>query len=517
MSDSLKNFAARAWRSEYFFAVFFSLLTLLLHAVCLGQYDYFRDEFYYIACSDHLAFGYVDHPPLAMLLLKGVRLLLGDSLAALRLLPMLAAALLVFGAGRLAKEMGGGRFAVTLGSAAAFSVLGNFFLFHIYSMNFLDHLFWLACFLLLIRIIKRNQPRLWVFFGLLAGLGLQNKTSVLFLLFGVAVAVLLLPELRALLRTPWPWLGGALAALIFLPYLIWNAAHGWPMLEFMRNAAAYKITALSPAAFLREQILYNNPVSLLVWAAGLGFFLFSRRGRAFRLFGILYLSIYLLFNVQHAKSYYLAPAYPALFAGGAVLWETWLAKGAGPKLRAPLICLVLVAALVLAPMMLPILPADRFIRYQSWIGLQPQSGENHEMGPLPQTFADMFGWREMTAKVAFIYRDLPDKDKRDCLIFGDNYGIAGAISFFGKKEGLPPVISGHNNYALWLPENPSANVMITVGADPVDLESVFEEVRQLAETGHPYAMPYENRNEICLVRGLKIPFSELKKLIRHFE
>ena len=514
---TLRERVSGVLRSDAMVVLFFAATNLLLHLICIDGYGYFRDELYYISCSNHLAFGYVDHPALAMVVLRGIRFLFGDSLPALRLLPVISASLLVVGTGLLAKELGGKRFSLALSCAAASGVIGNLFLFHNYSMNSLDHLFWMACFLLLVKILKGGNPRLWLLFGAVAGLGLQNKISLLFLLLGTALCLLLLPELRVHLKSPILWIGGLLALLIFLPYILWNFAHQWPLLEFMRNAGANKIAVLPPLVFLREQILYNNPNTLLIWTAGLGYFLFHPQGKRFRLFGLIYLLTYLIFNLQNSKTYYLAPAYPVLFAGGAVFWERLLQKGRLRIFRPLMVGAIWISTLLLSPLVLPLLPVEKYIVFAKTLGFQQEPSENHRMGPLPQTFADMFGWRETTAKVVAVYRSLPEGDRTRCLIYGDNYGVAGALDFFGREAKLPPVFSGHNNHYFWPPQGRDGEVMITVGADMEDLREIFREFRQVGRTYHPYAMPYENDKPICLARGLKIPLQEVLKRAKHFE
>lgn len=507
------------WTSDLMIISYFAVLNLILHLVAIENYNYFRDELYYFACSDHLAFGYVDHPPLAMLLLKIIRFFFGDSLIAIRIVPVLGGAALVVLTGLMARELGGKRFAMLLAAAAAFAPLGNFFLFHIYSMNFLDTLFWQACILIIIRIIKTKDPKYWLLFGLTAGLGLQNKISVLFLCFGLGVGILLTKE-RKHLKSKYLWMGAAIAGLLFLPYILWNMSHGRPTLEFMHNAGTYKITHLSPLEFLKEQIIHVNPATLIIWTAGLLFFFFHRDGKKYRVFGWMYLAIYLLFTVQNAKAYYLASAYPILFAGGAVMWETWL-QNKKPLLRRwvqpVLIVFIIVPTLLLCPITLPILQPESSMAWMKTLGIEANSGENHEMGPLPQHYADMFGWEEMAEKVAEVYNTLSPEEQKECIIYAQNYGEAGAINFFGKKYNLATAVSGHNNHFYWPPENVSGNVTIIIGGHKEDHLNTFHEVTETARTFHKYAMPYESNQPIYICRGIKHPLKEIWKNVKHFD
>jgi len=490
----------------------FAAANLILHLVSIRGFGFFRDELYYIACSDHLALGYVDQPPLSILLLKLVRLLFGDSPTALRLLPALGGAAFVLLAALIVRELGGRSRAMTLASAAAFAATGSHFMFHVYSMNFLDILFWQAGLLVLLRIVQTGRARLWIVFGLVAGLGLQNKTSVLFLLFGIGVGLLLTRE-RKWLKSPYLWLGGVLAVLLFLPYIAWNAAHGWPMLEFMRNASQFKNVQNTPLGFLLGQILYNNPLTLFVWLPGLLYFFFHREGRKYRIFGWMYVSLFVLFLLQNGKDYYLAGAYPVLFAGGGIAYERWTA--AKRRWFVPAFSAALGAAsLVFLPMVLPILPVEKTVSVMRFFGFE-HSQENQDIGLLPQHFADMFGWQEMAAEFARIYGTLAPEGKADCWIYVRNYGEAAAIDFYGPARGLPKASCGHNSYWFWGPPDWHGRAAIILGdfrdteRSFEDLKPHFREVVLAGRTSSPYAMPYENGRSIFICRGFRSNLKEV--------
>lgn len=523
--NHLRNsvFSKKFWLSDYAIIIYIALFNLVLHLIAIKSFGYFRDELYYIACSEHLDFGYVDQPPLSILLLKLVRLIFGDSLLALRILPVLSGAFIVFFTGLIAKELGGKKFALFLASAAAFAPIGNFFFFNIYSMNFLDSLFWQAAIYTVIRIIKTNNPKYWLLFGLIAGLGLQNKISVLFLCFGIITGLLLTRERKNLKRMHL-WLGMILAGLLFLPYVIWNMTHDWATLEFIHNAKTLKMADVSPLGFLTGQILYNNPATLIVWLAGLFFFFFHREGKKFRLFGWMFLSIYILFTIQEAKDYYLAPAYPILFAGGAVQFESWLREKRWSWLKLILVVSILVPTLILCPMTLPILSAENTVSLIQFIGIEHNAGERHEMGVLPQHFADMHGWENMVETVAKVYQTLTQDEQLKCVIYVRNYGEAGAIDFFGKKYKLPKATCAHNNYWFWgPPEEKTDEVGIIFGHSRSvqrsyeDLQPHFEDVEYAATFTCKYCMPYENNRPIFLCRGFKGSLQEIWEGEKHYD
>ncbi|RPI28960.1 MAG: glycosyltransferase [Acidobacteria bacterium] len=490
-----------------------ALASLVLHLLTLEGYGFFRDEFYFVACSRRLAFGFVDHPPLSAALLAGIRLVLGDSFLSVRLLPILAGISTIFTAGLIARELGGGKYAQLLAGVPVLIAPLFLFSFHFFSMNPFDILLWSLAALVVIRIIRTSDERLWLLFGVIAGLGLMNKISMLFLGVGLVVGLLLTRQ-RIQFLSGWFWAGGAIAGLLFIPHVAWQTNHGWPTLEFMDNALKYKMLALSPPAFFSQLVLEMNPFTLPLWLAGLYYFFFDREGRHLRLFGWAYLAILILFVVQGAKPYYFGPIYPLLFAAGAVLLERLLASRL--LLKAMIIVFLLAGGAVAAPLALPLLAPETYIRYSSSLGMEPSSGERHEMGRLPQHFADMFGWEEMVTGVARVYHSLPDADKKQCGIFGRNYGEAGAIDLLGNSHGLPDAISGHNNYWLWGPDGYTGNVLIVIGGKQKDLARYFDSVLAAGIVSNQYSMPYENNLTIWVARGMKKPLKEVWPRLKSF-
>jgi len=497
-----------------------SALSFVLHLIAIRGFGLFRDELYYIACSDHLAWGFVDQPPLSILVLKMVRLLFGDSPTAVRLLPALGGAAFVFLTGLMARELGGKRLALLLAAVAGFAPVGNLFQFHVYSMNFIDLLFWQACVLILIRIVKTENPKLWVPFGIVAGVGLQNKVSLLLLVFGLGVGILLTKRRRDI-GSRYFWVGVALAVLIFLPYLIWNFTQGWPTLEWMHNAETQKNIKDTPPAFLAGQLLYNNPLSVLLWLPGLWYFLLHKAGEKYRLFGWLALSLLLLIMVLGGKDYYLAGIYPVLFAGGALLIESAFRPGIKRILGPALTVLFLVSTLFLSPFALPILSVSETVAYVEASGIN-RSQERNELGVLPQHFADMFGWEELAATLAGIYEKLAPDEQPKCLIYVRNYGEAAAIDYYGRKHGLPKAYCPHNSYWFWGPPRWDGGVAIIMGTSRdlqtslADLRPYFESVEHVASTSCSYCMPYENNRPIFLCRGAKFSFQEIWPAEKNF-
>ena len=489
-------------------AVLFAAIKLLLHiAASLWEahigYGYFRDEFYYIACGRHMAWGYVDHGPLVALQAKLSLALFGKSLAGIRMLSALAGAGRIFLTGLLAWSLGGRRPAQALamiGVLVAPQYLGtDSFL----SMNSFESLFWMTCLLALILILNGGSERLWLLFGVSAGLGLLNKPSMTFFLIALLVSLLVTPQ-RKLLASRWAVAGVALLVLIALPNLLWQVHHHWPTLEFLHNGQVQnKNIKLGPVAFVLTQINNLQPLTLLIWGAGLVWLL---RNPRYRWLGLTYLFFLAITMVLHAKDYYVSPVYPILFAAGGIAWESFYAKSPGVVQNRvyafPIFeTVLLVFGILLLPMSIPVIGPATWVAYTHATHLDKMANktETEANGPLPQFYADRFGWQEEVDQVEHVYHSLSPEDQAKVGISCSNYGEAGAIDFLGHD--LPAAISGHNNYWLWGPHGHTGEVMILInGLPPEELRKIYSSVEIVGRMDHPFSMPYEHRN-IYLVRN----------------
>jgi dolichyl-phosphate-mannose-protein mannosyltransferase len=503
MREVIPAAAQKRSGSELTLIVLFSALALLVHLLTNGRYGYFRDELYYIACSRHLALGYVDQPPLSILLLHLSQVLFGNSLFAIRLLPALAGAATVAITGLIARELGGRAWAIALGCAGSLCALFNLGVGNFFSMNAFEPLFWIGCVYLLVRIINGGLPTLWLWFGVLLGLGLENKHSTAFFAAGIFIALLLTPERRHFAEK-WIWFGGLIAFAVALPNVLWQVRNHWPTYELLSNIArSDKNVALSPVQFIVQQIVFMNPGTLPLWLAGLCWVFGSHDGRRYMALGITYVVILAEFIILHGKSYYLAPAYPMLFAAGGVAVERVFANRVR-WVKPGLLVLILVSGALLAPLVVPILPPGKLVAYMQAIGLQLPRTETSHTAQLPQIFADQFGWQEMVASVGHVYNHLRPEDKERAAIFSQNYGEAGAIDFFGPKFGLPPAISGHQNYFLWGPRDWTGEVALVLDTQDDDEREQFASVEDLGQiVSSPWAMPFERRMHVYLCHDLK--------------
>ena len=474
-----------------------------------GRYGYFRDELYFLACGDHLAWGYVDFAPLVALLARVSRDTLGDSLHAIRFLPAMAMGAEIVLTGLITRELGGKRFAVFLACVCVMMapvILGNATRL---SMNPFEPLFWMGCVYFLLRAINSDQPRLLLWCGVMLGLGLENKHSTAFF-FVSLFAGLLATSARKLLLTKWFWIAGAIALLIFLPNLLWQFAHHFPTLEALRNVkATHKNIELPPVAFFHQQIKMLNSASSLVWLAGLGFYLFHSRGKLYRALGITYLVFLAIMMVLKGKDYYLAPIYPMLYAAGGVFWET-LAEEHGRLrwVRVAIPAVVIALGLIAIPLVVPVLPVEKIVPYMGALGIKMSRTEVQDKGPLPQHFGDEFGWPEMAAAVAKVYDSLPPEQREKTGIFAGTYGDAGAIDFFGPRLGLPKSISGHQNYYLWGPRQYTGESLIFLHYDLEDVQEWCGSV-QVGPKLEPHYGMGEEHYTILVCKGLKKPLEKV--------
>ena len=495
---------------------FLALAGLLLHFAGSGRYGFFRDELYYIACGNHLAFGYVDHPPLIAIIARLSSLALGNALSAFRFFPALAGACLVLLTGLLTRELGGGRFAQALASltvllAPIYLALGTFL-----SMNAFEPLLWVTCAYILVRILKGGDQRLWLLFGLVAGIGLENKHTMLMFGFAVTVGMILTRSWKHM-RTKWFWLGGTLAFLIFLPNLIWEAQHNWPQIEVVRNCQTLKNTSVGIWRFFGEQILFLNPVALPVVVGGFAWLLFSKREKRFRSLGWAFLVVIAAVWTLNGKTYYPLPFYPVLFAGGAVGFGRWLLRGKD-WLRMAYVVMLVISGVVMLPFGVPVLPLNAMLRYQKVISLENVVQMEHDSAAdLHQLYADMLGWENMAATIANVYHHLPPSDQTRCAILAGNYGEAGAIDIYASEYGLPKAISGHNNYYFWGTHDHTGEVVILFGQHAESTKTMFADVKQAAVISYRHAVAAENHLPVYVCRRPKAPLAELWPSLRYFE
>ena len=477
-----------------------ALVAVVLHLATAARYGIFRDELYYIACARHLDFGYVDHPPL----IAGVTWLVlhafGSSLIALRLLPALASGLLVWMTGRIAGEWGGGRFAQGAAALAVIPVPIYLILQHWLTMNAFEPLLWTWVLWAASKLVLRQDPRYWLLVGLLVGIGVENKYSMLFLAGTLVLGLLLTPE-RRWIASRYFIVAAVLAVLLFLPNLLWLVHHDFPFLEFERNSRANGSRILrGPVSFLIDQALIMNPVLTPLWAAGL-VWLFPRRAAPLRFVAWTACLILVLMIGLQAKNYYVAPIYPVLFAAGAIAFER-ATVASRHWLRAAYVSAVILSGVLLAPLVMPILTVSKFMEYQRWWhGFTPVRFEAEAASPLPQYFADEFGWKDMARETGRVFALLPKETQSSTAVFANDYGQAAAIDFFGPRYGLPASISKAETFWLWGPRTYTGSTVLVLGSDGKGDHKFFRSVEKVGRVDNPYSR-VDERFDLFVCEGM---------------
>ena len=481
-----------------------ALASFVMHCIFNGRYGYFRDEFDYIICGRHPAWGYVDQPPLLPILSRICLALFGESLRSVRLIPALSASALMVLTGAITRELGGRRFAVWFSALtilfAPIYLSGGCLLT---SNCDLEVLLWTVCLYLAIFAVKRDQPRYWLWFGVAAGIGLQEKYSMLVLGFAVVIGLLLTGQ-RRLLLNKWMWLGGLAALVIFLPNLLWNFANDWPFVQLMRSIRAEgRDVVLTPWQYFAQQILLIFPLNVLIWVPGVVALLVGHRFKPYRFLGWAYLVSFAVFVVLKGKNYYLAPIYPVYLAAGCVVIDDAIDRVRQLWMKPLIVGVSLAVAASFAPLAMPVLSIDQFIRYMNRLPIKlPRSEYQHARVTLPQHYADQFGWKEIVEKTTEAWNRIPAADRHDCAIFAQDYGQAGAIDFLGPRYGLPQSLSGHQSWWFWGPREYTGNCMIVLDDTQERLETLFERVEYLGRTpDNAYAL--EKDLTVFMCHGFK--------------
>ena len=477
---------------------------LVAHILAGGRYGFHRDELATLDDARHLAWGYVAYPPVTPFFGWISLCLFGTSLTGFRFFAALAASGGVVMTGLLARELGGGRGAMLLAALAAMPFAlecGSLMQYVAF-----DYLWWIIAAYFFVGLCKSRDPRWWLPLGAIFGIGMLTKYSMLFCVAGIVMGVIATP-LRRHLASKWLWLGAALSVLIFLPNVIWQAQHHFISLEFLRHIHARDVRIGRTKDFLPDQLTINL-LGLPLALAGLGYYFFAPNEKQWRGLGWLYVVPLILFFVLQGRGYYLAPAYPLLFAGGAVWLEKTVSRWQ-PRFRH----LTYVAAgialfagvAVTGAVVLPIAP----IHSRWWNFAVANNGD----------LVEEIGWPELIETVARVRDRLPPADRERLGILAGNYGEAGALNLYGPQHSLPPAISGTNSFWWRGYGNPPFEVVIVVGFDREFVDYYFRSGELVAHTSNREGVMNEETKEhrdIFLCRGLKLPWDQFWKIFQRF-
>jgi hypothetical protein len=507
MEKSANSFARTERRGDLALLIALAIARLLIQCLTDGRYGFHRDELGVLDDARFLDWGYVSYPPFTPFVARIALILFGSSLVGLRFFAVFAQSIAMVIAGLMARELGGRRPAqVVAALATAISpmsvCMGSMFQYITF-----DFLWWVLAAFFVIRLLRTEEPRWWLAIGATLGLGMMTKYTMLFFIAGLVAGVMFTPA-RRYLKSPWLWAGAALSLGIFAPNIYWQIRHHFVSLTFLNHIHARDVKIGRTNDFLLLQPFANaNLVTLPLWLAGLWFYFLSPGGRCYRALGWMYLVPLLLFLFARGRAYYLAPAYPMLFAAGALWWDNWLAQRAGWARRlgwvtiAAAFCL---GAAFSAVTMMPLAP----INSAGW----------RLASKLHDDFSEQIGWPQFTQTVVQIYQALPPNEKSHTVILAGNYGEAGALDLYGRND-LPPVISGINTFWWRGYGRSSPEVVILVGFSRESAERFAQDVELAGHITNPYGVSNEETREhpeIFVCRRFKKPWPDFWKDFQRF-
>ncbi len=506
------KFTKRGFTSEAAIIIYLMICKILFH-FALPEYGYFRDEMYYVSIGDQFSFSNLDMLPLSPLYLKLFTLIFGYSIKVIHLASSVLGAVSLLLTCLITKELGGRKYAVLL--TGIFMLFSGFVIFgSLFTYDSIDFLVIVAVLYLLVKIFNTENQRIWIYAGIVLGLGLMNKLTIVFFGLAIFVSLWFVPQ-RKMFKRKYIWLAGIIALLFLTPYLIWQSENDWYFLDFASSYAGGISYLASFPEFVWNQILPNNIAALPIWLTGLYLLVFSSKWNKYRFFGIMYLFLFLLFYKIGAKLYFLIPMYSILLSVGAVKLEEKFYNSVKTKIAIPVAYILL--SLPFLPMLVPLLPLNHFITYAKALGVDAGIRyENLSLNQLPQHFADRFGWEEMVDQVAEVYDSVAARGDADVGILTNNYGQAGAIHVLGKKHHLPDAICMEGwFYFETLREQAFNKQYVTIGLSRNDLGQLFREVIPCGVYTNRYCMPYENNKSLFLCRQARYDLANFWRIAKH--
>ncbi|MDZ7333292.1 MAG: glycosyltransferase family 39 protein [candidate division KSB1 bacterium] len=474
--------------SEWFLILALAFLKLIIHFITNTNYELHRDAYLYLAQGDHLDWSFLSVPPTTAVIGNITRFLFGDSVFSIRLFPAIIGAVSVIMIGLIIRNLGGKIWAILLG-CTAFIVSPAFLRSNtLFQPVAFDAFYWLLSTYFILKLIQTQNPKFWIHLGITWGLAFLAKYNIGFLILAFGLALLFTSD-RKLFLSKYFLYGSLLGLLIVLPNLVWQYNHNFPVVYHMTRLRETQLAHVRVIDFLMAQVLMNFS-NLWVWLLGMAFILFFKAGKKYRVLGYTYLAVVLLYILLKGKGYYALGIYPILFAFGGVAIEKY-AEGKLSFLKPAILALMILTTLPLLPYSLPVLPLDKMVVYgeksKQFGGEGALRWEDGRIYPLPQDYADMTGWKELSDIVIKAYQSLSDSDKSDCVIYAENYGQAGAIKYYAEKYGLPEPVCFSESFLFWAPDSANFKTLIYVNDDTNDVSYYFTTVELVGRITDPYA------------------------------
>jgi len=498
------------------FILIFVIIKISLNLLAASKFGFQRDELLHLALADHMAWGYIEVPPVIALLAKVSTILFGNSVFASRLLPTLCGGIIIWLGGLVTVELGGKKFAIALTCIALIFSPAFAASDYLFEPVVFDQLWWVLLVWLAIKYFNTKAVKYIYFLGIVIGLGLLTKYTMAFFAIALLLGILISRQ-RKLLLNRHAAAGILVAFLIFLPNLIWQFRYGFPIFNQMTVLKKEQLDQLTPSGFVLQQLV-DNGMALFLWLPGLILLLISPEYRKFQFIAFAFVLIFAFFLIMNGKNYYLFGAYPMLFAAGAVAFERWLAVR-GLKIKLAVLAFFAVPNFFILPIALPILSLKQTIAvvqaeqkkfpFLNFVVLW----DDHQVHPITQNYGDMLGWEELTAKVARAWQSLTPDQQKHTQIYADNYGEASALNHFGKLYHLPTVISLDSSFALWAPANLDGHYIIYVdeqkGRNTEKLQPHLESWIKLGYVENPLSI--EHGTAIFLLVHPKLSLNQLYK------
>ena len=466
----------KALPSEWKLILGFASLKIAIHFLSYSNFELHRDAYLYYAQSEHLAWGFTSIPPLNALLGKIATLIFGNTTFGLRFFPALIGGANVIIIGMAVRELGGKSMAIVLASLAFIlspAYLHTNSLFQPVSLN---QFFWLLSEYLLLLMIKREDPKFWLWIALVFGLAFLNKYSIVFLDTALGLALLFSPY-RYFYKSKYFAYAVGLGLVIILPNLLWQFRHQWPVFRHLAELRESQLVHVRFSGFFIDQLLMNSH-AILIWLGALLMLFFYKKETNYRVFGMLYVFVLVILVLGSGKSYYSLGAYPMLFVFGAYFTEKYITKYQFYVIGFLILSMLSVLYISQSFDGIPFSTVEK-IRTEK--GFSWEDGVSHD---IPQDMADMTGWQEIGEKVSDLYLSLSPEQQSDCDIFCYHYGQAGAVMFYGKQHRLPQPISFNDSFVFWSPDSLTKDYMIWVHAGnelEINPDSLLPEIFEKVE------------------------------------
>lgn len=504
----MKRRIADFLRSDLTALILVAAARFVLHIATNGNYGFHRDELQTLDDARHLDWGFVAYPPITPLAGRVELILFGTSLTGFRVFSAMAVSMVMVLAGLIAKELGGKRYAQLLAAVAAGIAPISLVQGAVFQYVSFDYLWGVTITYLLVRLLKTDDARWWVPIGAVLGLGMETRYTMGFLALGVAGAVMLTGE-RRFLRSRWLWAGVGVSILFFLPNLIWQVRHHFISLEFLSYLHARDLRWGRYRGFFPEQLWVSvNLAAVPLALLGLWFYFFHREGKRYRLMGWLFVVSFVIFAVVRSRSYYTAPLYPVLIAGGSVLLgmllaglrPVWSRLAYGTQWAA-----IVGNGVVVALLVLPVAPIGSPV----W----------NITSKISDQYREEIGWPDLARSVAGVYRSLPAEEQKHTGILTGNYGEAGALNLYGPALGLPHAMGLTNSfwYRGYDPRLPET--VIVTGFDLAEGRKLFGSCAVAAKNTNAFGVENEESRDhpdILLCRNLRMPWPVYWERYRRF-